>query len=812
MHWSRPLPRHRRDVDAVRTAPRGPVRRVLAALVPAVLAFTALLPAPGASATTSDAAAGSTSTTVTSDLLTTPQVDGTVYSIAVVGDVAYVGGHFTTARPAGTSAGDAAEVSRTNLMAFRVSTGEILDFAPVVTGTTYTSATAASAFCDTVGTNSYNCNSVYRVVASPDGSRVYVAGDFTRIDGTARYRVAAFSTSTGSLVTSFKPVVSSQVRALAVTDTAVYIGGAFTTVNGTAVARLARLSTSGVLDSTFAAKADRAVWAVALSDDGTRLVVGGQFDYLDGVRRRGLGAVYTADGTIAPWSSSPLPGSDGATTNRSWVTDFTVVDGSVYVAVDGEGSGVFDGRLRIATDTGDVEWIDRCLGATQSIAVLAGVVYSASHAHDCTLTNSFPQAQPQTYQRLIAETTDAAGTNSTGETVPQILDLALTTNGGPSSSYWKNGPWAVETSEESGVLIVGGEFTTVNGTSQQGLAMFTLSSSADNAVKPESFTRPEVTATTAGSVRVNWRATFDRESSQLTYEVLRDGSSTPVATFTATSRWYDLPELSWTDTGLTPGTTHTYKVRAVDGDGNTRTTSASVTVTVAATDQVDDYAAQVLADGAVNYVTFDDATGTVALDDAAGRGTVAHGTLTLGVSGAVGGRTAARFTGSSSSWASVSNTYLSSDTLSVEMWVKTTSTKGGAVLGFGQKASGSSARGDRTVYVGSNGRLYVGVYGTSARTLGTTTAVNDGAWHHVVATLGQGGLSLYVDGTLVGTDTSVTWGRATAGYWRIGGDVTSGWTSAPTSNYLAGTIDEVAVYDTVLTAQQVAAHRAAAAG
>ena len=69
----------------------------------------------------------------------------------------------------------------------------------------------------------------------------------------------------------------------------------------------------------------------------------------------------------------------------------------------------------------------------------------------------------------------------------------------------------------------------------------------------------------------------------------------------------------------------------------------------------------------------------------------------------------------------------------------------------------------------------------------------------MVATQGSDGMKLYVDGQLVGTNPQ-TAAQNYTGYWRVGGDST--WDS--TSTYLAGTIDEAAVYSTVLTAQQVA--------
>ncbi len=67
-----------------------------------------------------------------------------------------------------------------------------------------------------VASFNHSLNAQGRVVtAAPDGSRIYVGGDFTAVDGVARGHVAAFDTATGALDPTFKPNVSSQVRALA---------------------------------------------------------------------------------------------------------------------------------------------------------------------------------------------------------------------------------------------------------------------------------------------------------------------------------------------------------------------------------------------------------------------------------------------------------------------------------------------------------------------------------------------------------------------------------------------------------------------
>jgi PKD repeat protein len=189
--------------------------------------------------------------------------------------------------------------------------------------------------------------------------------------------------------------------------------------------------------------------------------------------------------------------------------------------------------------------------------------------------------------------------------------------------------------------------------------------------------------------------------------------------------------------------------------------------------------------------------------------------VTLGVPGVHG--TAASFNGTASATA----TQVSQpgpEAFSVEAWFKTTSTTGGHVVGFGTRRTGNSGWMDRMVYLDGSGRVSFGVF-APARGSGSPKAVsspagyNDGAWHHVVGTVGPKGVRLYVDAKLVGSRADATTGRYYSGVWRIGGDnVPSGWPNRPTSTYLSGSIDEVAVYGSVLSPAKVAEHFVAGGG
>ncbi|HYN93368.1 MAG TPA: LamG domain-containing protein [Pilimelia sp.] len=142
----------------------------------------------------------------------------------------------------------------------------------------------------------------------------------------------------------------------------------------------------------------------------------------------------------------------------------------------------------------------------------------------------------------------------------------------------------------------------------------------------------------------------------------------------------------------------------------------------------------------------------------------------------------------------------------IECWVKTTSTTGGQLMAFTAERTGIVNAGrDRMLYVDSGNRVTFGTYVGSAVTVRSTGTVNDGAWHHVAASVGSAGLRLYVDGLLVDDDPTTTT-SAFAGYWRFGGGRIGGphWPSAPATENLTGMLDEVSIYPTQLSDQQIA--------
>jgi PKD repeat protein len=224
------------------------------------------------------------------------------------------------------------------------------------------------------------------------------------------------------------------------------------------------------------------------------------------------------------------------------------------------------------------------------------------------------------------------------------------------------------------------------------------------------------------------------------------------------------------------------------------------------------YTMKILADSPATYWRLGEMSGNTLADTAAGDDLMRQSGVTLGAAGVVADETntAATFSGTSSGTASITTSRYAPETFSIETWFRTTTNRGGQLIGWGTSQTGNSGSTDRKLYLDNSGRLFFGVNPGARRTINSTATYRDGQWHHAAATLGSDGTRLYVDGSQVAANSAVASAQyLTGGYWRLGGDNLNGWPSAPSSNYFSGSLDETATYRTVLTGAQVSAHHSA---
>lgn len=790
----------------MRTASRpGRPARVLVAALAGLLAATVAGTVAGAPAQ-AEVTTGPTTpaTTVSADALPTVQVDGVVWSQVVVGDTVYVAGRFGNARPAGAAAGTNL-TPRANLLAYDIRTGVLVPgWAPSLNAQALT------------------------ITAAPDGSRIYVGGDFTTVNGETRRRVAALDPVTGALVPGFAPAVTASVRAIAVSADTVYVGGDFNAVGSAERLRLAAFSTAGQLlpwapstgvgrnrDGSTASSA--AVSSLALT--AGQVVVGGRFGSINGTATSGVGAVDAATGALRPFAIGQRITNQG---DDSGVTSVTTDGTTVWLsAYDFSGPGNAEGVIAVQADGGALVWDADCRGDTYSTFPMGGAVYVSSHAHVCSNIGGFPEVTPRVSRFGTALSQAVAGTvgtgtwgntNFRGAPAPAVLDWYPQLAPGTVTGQGQAG-WSVTGTSQ--YVVYGGEFPRVNGTGQQGLVRFAVRSLAPNKIGPAagSLAAPTVTATGAGTMSVALTTTSDRDDRFLTYELYRDGGTTPVASQSVDSLFFRPQTVTLVDRRQAPSSTHSYVVRAVDATGNA-VTSPATSGTVSAEPLPSLYTERVVADGATSAWPLGTLTGGVS-PDATGRAPLSTGSAVRSQStGAVADDASGSFrldgTSSSRMVAGASaGAKAAPSTFSLELWFSTTSTGGGRLAGFGNSSSGSNFTYDRQVYLDAAGRVYFGVTSGSRRTVAGPAGFNDGAWHHVVATLGAGGMTLWVDGTQVAANPAITSASSYNGYWQVGGGPLTFWPGAGRTD-LVGSVDAVAVYPTQLTGDVVAAHRRAA--
>ena len=710
------------------------------------------------------------------------QTNNTVWALAVARGVVYVGGSFTSVRPPGDPAGRG-EVARSYLAAFSARTGGLLSFHPRLGGP------------------------VTALAASPNGQMLYVGGEFSHVGAAARGNLAAFRTSTGALA-SWAPTASGKVLTIAPSPAGsqIYIGGSFGVLDGQRRTYAGAVTASGGL-LAWQPGLNNAVTSIAVPADDARVLVGGYFTEINGVTQNAIGSTNPATGASEKWAATVVPDNPPGCTSS--VKDIVVSGGTAYIAAEGTGGGCFDGDFAATVSNGALVWQNDCLGATQALAVIRDWLYKGSHAHDCAFApGGFPQVS------------NASGTVIAHHLLDQSLTDGTLGHWTPDTNGNQLGPRVMAT--DGTQLFVGGDFTSVNRRLQQGFARF---GACPDPARPGRPAAPKVVSTSKGADSVTVTAVSTSDVGTLSYRVYRDGRTTPVATLTATSWPWARPVLHYRDTGLRPGSRHTYQVAVSDGTSTSAKSPASAPVTVAARSPRFSYPQTVLRDRPSFFWRLDQASGSVVADSSPARftGSYEPGT-SLGAPGPIAGvkNTATSFDGHRGLVTSA-RSVTAPPAFSIEGWFKTTTSTGGLLAGFGSSQAGPSSRYDRHIYLMNDGQLVFGVWNGKPATIETPDVYNDGHWHYVVATFGPGqgspSMALYVDGQRIGVKPTGA-AQAYVGYWRVGGDNLNGWsldpwgsnsqgTTEPNSYHFRGTIGDVAVYPYALSAARVALHYAA---
>ncbi|QIG44401.1 PKD domain-containing protein [Nocardioides anomalus] len=242
---------------------------------------------------------------------------------------------------------------------------------------------------------------VAAVEASPDGTKLFVAGSFNTVNGVAKQKVASLNLTTGAPLTTFgfTNSTNNQVQSLAATNSTLYVGGRFTRINGVQKTGLAAVdAASGVVDTAFdnnlsggiGTNGQLGVPQLKLTHDNSKLLVVHTGRQVDGQDRLGMAIIDTASKQLLPWRArlwdENLSRVGGVT--RICCADIAP-DDSYFVVSSGSGGDappISDTAVRYDLDQASLQnddvqpvWIERQFDSIYSVAITEKAVYVGGH-------------------------------------------------------------------------------------------------------------------------------------------------------------------------------------------------------------------------------------------------------------------------------------------------------------------------------------------------------------------------------------------------------------------------------------------------
>jgi uncharacterized delta-60 repeat protein len=304
-----------------------------------------------------------------------------------------------------------------------------------------------------------------RVVSvQPDG-KILAGGNFSTLRGSPSPLVARLN-SDGSLDSTFTspfptPVLAARIYTLAVlSNGGLLVGGLFTNVGGTLRTNIARLQANGMLDETFNAMAGPSgLVRILVPEPGGKILIGGEFTSVNNTNRNRI-ARLNADGSLDT-SFDPAAGAGDIVRTVALMPGGQVLVGGLFTTF----AGVSKTHLARLNNNGS---LDPSFPAGSGPN---GDVYFASPQPDSTIliSGDFTSVNGTGMNRIARLQADGS------------LDTTFMPDGGALG-----GPVYHVLSQPNGKIVLGGGFTSVNGTSVNRLARVTGDGSLDPVFTPGS--------------------------------------------------------------------------------------------------------------------------------------------------------------------------------------------------------------------------------------------------------------------------------------------------------------------------------------
>lgn len=305
--------------------------------------------------------------------------------------------------------------------------------------------------------NIFSC-SISALQLDVDGN-VILGGSFDAINGQQLQSKLARFNADGTLDASFTPVVNRDVLAIAFQgDGKIIIGGEFTSVNGVTRNKIARLNTDGSLDTGFDPNAGsdsiRDVVSIAVRDDG-KIAIYGSFETIGGVDVPPV-VLLNTDGTLDNSFNAELNTSFLVGGNVEFLEDNKLlIGGSLSTpsssSVDGDFARLnVDGSLDESFNP-NIDWsVNHFIVDDSGNAILAGwtSIFSDNNSHAAAIVADDGNVDAFNLG-LIERITNSSDV---------VLDAEL---------------------QADGKIIVGGDFTSIDGVTRRNIARLNTDGSVD---------------------------------------------------------------------------------------------------------------------------------------------------------------------------------------------------------------------------------------------------------------------------------------------------------------------------------------------
>ncbi len=288
-------------------------------------------------------------------------LNGTVYSVAKVGNTIVVGGQFSQVQNFNTSA----TMTRAGVLAFDATTGRVsTTFAPDPNGT------------------------VYKVLPAADGTSVYVAGGFSSAAGRAMPgRLFKIDVATGVVDPNFTaPTISGDIRDLEVVGNHLFLAGKFTHINGIAQKALGTVYAdtgrrNPFMNLVFAglhnnrAGATTNVLQISVNKQNTRLMGVGNFTTVGGMNRHQIVQIDISGAApaVSDWSTN-LFTQACSSSFETYMTDVEYSPNGQFFVVST--TGAYGGSAGSLAGTSGCDVVARFEGSSNTLSSATWTAYT----------------------------------------------------------------------------------------------------------------------------------------------------------------------------------------------------------------------------------------------------------------------------------------------------------------------------------------------------------------------------------------------------------------------------------------------------